>query len=94
MMNSEQIQFARMAAAIEYLYDHAHEQPSLAAVAAQVHVSAPHLQRQFQAWAGVSPKKMLQHISIKQAKQVLKRRGRRGFRAVGACMICLCTSRG
>ena len=53
MMNSEQIQFARMAAAIEYLYDHAHEQPSLAAVAAQVHVSAAHLQRQFQAWAGV-----------------------------------------
>ena len=32
-MNSEKIQFARMAAAIEYLYDHAHEQPSLAAVA-------------------------------------------------------------
>ena len=37
-MNSEQIQFARMAAAIEYLYDHAQEQSSLAAVAAQVHV--------------------------------------------------------
>ena len=74
-MNSEQIQFARMAAAIEYLYDHAHEQPSLAAVAAQVHVSAAHLQRQFQAWAGVSPKKMLQHISIRHAKQVLQQQG-------------------
>ena len=74
-MNSEQIQFARMAAAIEYLYDHAQEQPSLAAVAAQVHVSAPHLQRQFQAWAGVRAKKMLQHSSIKQAKQVLQRQG-------------------
>ena len=35
-------------------------------------MSAAHLQRQFQAWAGVSPKKMLQHISIKQAKQVLQ----------------------
>ena len=74
-MNSEKIQFARMAAAIEYLYDHAHEQPSLAAVAAQVHVSAAHLQRQFQAWAGVSPKKMLQHISIRHAKQVLQQQG-------------------
>jgi AraC family transcriptional regulator of adaptative response/methylated-DNA-[protein]-cysteine methyltransferase len=47
----------------------------LAAVAAQVHVSAAHLQRQFQAWAGVSPKKMLQHISIKHAKQVLQQQG-------------------
>ncbi|MDO5290656.1 MAG: 6-O-methylguanine DNA methyltransferase, partial [Pseudomonadota bacterium] len=45
--------FARVAAAIEYLYDHAREQPELQDVAAHVHVSPTHLQRQFQQLAGV-----------------------------------------
>ena len=54
-------QFLRIARAIEYLYDHAAEQPDLAQVAAAVHVSSEHLQREFSAWAGISPKKMLQH---------------------------------
>lgn len=66
-------QFARMAKAIEYLYDHAAEQPDLAEVAAQVHLSPAHLQREFQAWAGISPKKMLQYISASRAKAALKR---------------------
>ena len=66
-------QFARMAKAIEYLYDHAAEQPDLAEVAALVHLSPAHLQREFQAWAGISPKKMLQYISASRAKAALKR---------------------
>ena len=65
-------QFLRIARAIEYLYDHAAEQPDLAQVAAVVHVSPEHLQREFSAWAGISPKKMLQHISINRAKAALK----------------------
>ena len=65
-------QFLRIARAIEYLYDHAAEQPDLAQVAAAVHVSPEHLQREFSAWAGISPKKMLQHISISRAKEALK----------------------
>ncbi|WP_049256564.1 AraC family transcriptional regulator [Neisseria bacilliformis] len=52
MTTAEQIQFARIAAAIEFLYDH-REQPDLAAVAAHVHISPQHLQRQFQQWAGL-----------------------------------------
>ncbi len=59
MKNASTLQFARIAAAIEYLYDHFREQPALEEVAAHVHVSPAHLQRQFQNWAGVSPKKML-----------------------------------
>ena len=64
-------QFARIAAAIEYLYDHFQEQPELAAVAAHVGVSPAHLQRQFSDWAGVSPKQLLQYISIEHAKTLL-----------------------
>ena len=65
-------QLLRIARAIEYLYDHAAEHPDLAQVAAAVHVSPEHLQREFSAWAGISPKKMLQHISISRAKEALK----------------------
>ena len=61
------VQFGRIAAAIEYLYDHAADQPTLAQVSQAVHVSPEYLQRQFQQWAGVSPKKMLQHISLERA---------------------------
>lgn len=75
MTPAEQIQFARIAAAIEFLYDHHREQPDLAAVAAHVHLSPQHLQRQFQQWAGISPKKMLQHISIENAKRILHAQG-------------------
>ena len=75
MTPAEQIQFARIAAAIEFLYDHHREQPDLAAVAAHVHLSPQHLQRRFQQWAGISPKKMLQHISIENAKRILHAQG-------------------
>lgn len=75
MKNASTLQFARIAAAIEYLYDHFREQPALEEVAAHVHVSPAHLQRQFHNWAGVSPKKMLQYISIENAKRVLQRQG-------------------
>ncbi|TNH09372.1 bifunctional transcriptional activator/DNA repair enzyme AdaA [Testudinibacter sp. TR-2022] len=74
-MRREDHQFARIAKAIEYLYDHADEQPSLEMVAAQVYLSPEHFLRQFQAWAGVSPKKFLQYISVERAKQVLQNQG-------------------
>lgn len=74
-MRAGQIRFERIATAIEYLYDHAREQPSLEAIAAHVHVSPMHLQRQFQQLAGISPKKMLQHLSLENAKAVLAQQG-------------------
>ncbi|MDO4794857.1 MAG: methylated-DNA--[protein]-cysteine S-methyltransferase [Brachymonas sp.] len=72
---AQTLPFKRIAAAIEYLYDHAREQPSLEAIAAQVHLSPAHLQRQFQQLAGISPKKMLQHLSLENAKAVLAQQG-------------------
>ena len=74
-MKTDSIPFARVARAIEYLYDHFQEQPDLDTVAAKVHVSPQHLQRQFQSLAGVSPKKMLQYLSIEHAKTVLQAQG-------------------
>ena len=70
------IPFARMAA-IKYLYEYEHvrEQPALQDMAAHVHVSPTHWQRQFQQLAAVSPKKMLQHLSLENAKAVLAQQG-------------------
>jgi AraC family transcriptional regulator, regulatory protein of adaptative response / methylated-DNA-[protein]-cysteine methyltransferase len=57
---------------IGYIREHFKEQPSLEELAERVHLSPYHFQRMFTDWAGVSPKKFLQYISIEHAKSVLK----------------------
>lgn len=66
------IDFARVADAIEYITQNYREQPSLFDVAESVNMSAWHFQRLFTDWAGVSPKKFLQYISVNHAKKILK----------------------
>ncbi len=58
--------------AILYLHAHADEQPSLAVVAQNIGLSPHHFQRIFQEWAGVSPKKFVQFVTLMQAKQLLR----------------------
>lgn len=72
MNRQENFDFARIAEAIEYIRENFKRQPSLDDVACQVCLSPAHFQRLFTAWAGVSPKKFLQYISIEYAKKVLK----------------------
>jgi AraC family transcriptional regulator, regulatory protein of adaptative response / methylated-DNA-[protein]-cysteine methyltransferase len=64
--------YQRMAQAIDYLQQHLFEQPSLDEAASAVNLSSFHFQRLFTEWAGVSPKKFLQYLSIDYAKQLLK----------------------
>lgn len=66
--------YERIEKAIVYLKDNFKEQPNLDAVASQVHLSPFHFQRMFREWAGVSPKKFLQFISVEHAKELLKQR--------------------
>lgn len=58
--------------AIEFISSNYLSQPDLDAVAKQVHMSPFHFQRIFKEWAGVTPKKFLQYISIEHAKVLLK----------------------
>ena len=44
-------------------------------VARNIHVSPFHFQRLFTDWAGISPKKFLQYISVEHAKQILRQNG-------------------
>ncbi len=71
-MTQEILNYNRIAEAIDYIREHFKEQPSLEGVAEKVHLSPYHFQRMFTDWAGVSPKKFLQYISIEHAKAVLK----------------------
>nr|WP_250621504.1 methylated-DNA--[protein]-cysteine S-methyltransferase [Acinetobacter pittii] len=53
---------------IEYLYEHLDQQPSLDDVASHMNLSPSYIQRQFQEWVGISPKKFVQYMSLQQAK--------------------------
>lgn len=46
----------------------------MAEIAEHVHLSPTHFQRIFSEWAGISPKKFLQYISVEYAKSVLSNR--------------------
>ena len=72
MKEQEQNNFSRIAEAIGYIKDNFKTQPGLEEVAEKIHVSPFHFQRLFTEWAGVSPKKFLQYITVEHAKKMLK----------------------
>lgn len=72
MQTQEAINYQRIAEAITYLKDNFKAQPNLDEVAEKVNVSPYHFHRMFTDWAGISPKKFLQYLSIDHAKQMLK----------------------
>ena len=72
MKAQQALNYDRIAAAIDYIKLHFKEQPSLGDVAEKLHLSPFHFQKLFTEWAGTSPKKFLQYISIEHAKKLLK----------------------
>ena len=72
MNESQSINYQRIAEAITFIQANFKRQPSLEEIAEQVHLSPFHFQRMFSEWAGVSPKKFMQFISVEYAKQLLK----------------------
>jgi AraC family transcriptional regulator of adaptative response/methylated-DNA-[protein]-cysteine methyltransferase len=63
--------YDRIARAIQYLEQHVQQQPSLEEVAEHVNLSPYHFQRLFSRWAGISPKRFLQVMTVHHAKQML-----------------------
>jgi AraC family transcriptional regulator of adaptative response/methylated-DNA-[protein]-cysteine methyltransferase len=72
MSDQETLNYNRIADAIGYIKQNFKEQPNLDDVAEKVHLSPFHFQRLFSEWAGTSPKKFLQYISVEHAKKMLK----------------------
>lgn len=72
METQEKINYERIADAISYIRANFKDQPNLDDVAEKVHLSPFHFQRMFTDWAGISPKKFLQYLSVEYAKNILK----------------------
>jgi len=69
-MNASQ-HYQRIEKAIYWMLAHYREQPDLATMAAVVHLSPTHFQKEFLAWAGVSPKQYIQFLSLNRIRQSL-----------------------
>ncbi|MSU91337.1 methylated-DNA--[protein]-cysteine S-methyltransferase [Rhodobacteraceae bacterium 2CG4] len=63
--------YAVIGRAIEYIGDTVSAQPSLDEVARAVGLSPAHFQRVFSQWAGVSPKRYQQYLTLDHAKRLL-----------------------
>lgn len=65
--------YERVEASIRYLAMHRERQPELADLAAHIGLSQSHLHRLFLRWAGVTPKRFLEYLTVQHAKQLLDR---------------------
>ena len=63
--------YQRIEKAIDYLEENFRDQPSLQELAEYLNMSPFHFQRMFKRWAGISPKRFLQFLTIEHAKRLL-----------------------
>jgi AraC family transcriptional regulator of adaptative response/methylated-DNA-[protein]-cysteine methyltransferase len=71
-MPSKVEDYQRIEKAIQFLAQNYHQQPSLNEVARNVNLSEYHFQRLFRRWAGISPKRLVQFLTLEHAKKVLE----------------------
>jgi len=64
--------YARIEKAILFLEENYHRQPELREVAQSVSLSEFHFQRLFRRWAGISPKRFVQFLTLEHAKKLLE----------------------
>lgn len=67
----ENINYYRIEQAIKFLEENFQRQPDLNEVAEKVHLSPFHFQRLFTEWAGISPKRFLQFLTVDFLKEKL-----------------------
>ena len=63
--------YRRIEKALQFAAENYRQHPTLAELAATVHLSEHHFQRIFRRWAGVSPKQFLQYLTVQHARQCL-----------------------
>jgi len=72
MKTQDDLNYNRVAEAIDHIVKNFKSQPSLEEIAEIVHLSPHHFHRLFTDWAGTSPKKFLQYISLEYTKTLIK----------------------
>lgn len=68
-MNSD---YDLVASAVQFYRANIHEQPGIDRVAAHLGLSASHFQRLFKRWAGVTPKRYLEFLTVERSKRALR----------------------
>ena len=68
----ESLDYERITKAIRFMEAHYQRQPDLGRIAASVHLSPHHFQRVFKRWAGISPKKFLQSLTLAHSQRQLR----------------------
>jgi len=71
-IDENHLNYARIEKAIRFLGDNFQRQPELDEVAENVHLSPFHFQRIFTEWAGISPKRFLQVLTVDFLKDKLQ----------------------
>ncbi|MCU0368671.1 MAG: methylated-DNA--[protein]-cysteine S-methyltransferase [Cyclobacteriaceae bacterium] len=71
MTPEQDINYARIEQAILFLEKNFQHQPELSQIAEEVHLSPFHFQRLFTEWAGISPKRFLQYLTVDYLKKKL-----------------------
>lgn len=66
------LDYYRVEKALKYIYENMKAQPSLEEVAKHIGINEFDLQKTFKRWAGVSPKKFLDFLTIEHAKRLIK----------------------
>lgn len=72
-MPAENEDYQRIALAIAFIRQNHLNQPSLSAVAQHIGLGESHFQRLFTRWAGISPKRFLQYLTLEYAKSRIDR---------------------
>jgi AraC family transcriptional regulator of adaptative response/methylated-DNA-[protein]-cysteine methyltransferase len=72
-LNQSAQDYQRIEAAIRYIEQNFHNQPSLDEIAASVYLSKYHFQRLFKRWAGVTPTQFLHYLTVEYAKEQLRK---------------------
>lgn len=72
LRRQEMTDYERIAMAIDFIKTHTHQQPSLLDIATHTGLSSSHFQRLFSRWAGKSPKRFLQTLTLEYAQQLLQ----------------------
>lgn len=67
--------YIRIEKAMTYMSEHVSSQPTLEDVAAHVHLSPFHFHRVFCKWAGTTPKRFLQALTLERSKRMLQDEG-------------------
>src|SRR5258706_12575015 len=71
---NDSLNYKRIEEAITYIRRNQYRQPGLEEIARHLNLSPFHFQRLFNDWAGVSPKKFLQYLTLDHAKSILGHR--------------------